>query len=839
MNFFSQFGDLPTIQTRKALLLLDFENDFVRESGALYVPNTSDFLETLPQLVSAFRRNGEVVWVRSHYESRRPLVGMDLQDLVVLGRAEDASRKGSVSSESLDNESLEPKGPVDEEAFLSTETPQCCLPQSAGAQFPAPILAAIESDDTLIEKSDYSALRDQGLILSLRTRFVTELYLCGSLSNISVYATALDAVRHGFSVNLIEDCLGFRNFSRHEEAMRRMADIFGANGITAQELIEELDWQETDAIARKGEPRPARSAIPSGIEGVMDSLDFRRTRKLGPPEGFPRPSGKANSRRNLEDILAEYSDDEDGDVLELVKLTRDSSRYARAGSQASPPQSTDKSSRPRVRRSRRSDPKTEPGPRPEARRSAKQSKRSPGFLKPGDRIGEGDSRIIHDLDLAPDAFEQIRNEVAWQKMYHMSGQVPRLVAVQGCPLDDGSIPIYRHPADESPPLQRFTPAVDRVRAIVERILGHPLNHVLIQLYRDGQDRISEHSDKTLDIVRGSSICNVSLGAQRVMVLRNKSQTNEQDSSRLSQRVPMPHESLFILGEQTNMRWLHGIRPDKRPDTERSMEERAYGGERISLTFRHIGTFLNPSGDTIWGQGAISKDQGQANPVIHGDSAETERLIRAFGAENQTIEFDWHAVYGGGFDVVNFVTTSTVQLVLCWDLVANLRVLIYLGEHGIRYDIDDAQVAKQSNKEVAEQPLYIGPDGTRISGDVQIITDLSQRASELTRPGVEILRGGSHLPAIDKLLTNWRAYRAQDQPDLLKALDTWEDVLDEQAYLNGPTFGIDDCAFWPVLREVVHDSEPLSSKVHPNLTLYYNKLEKRGVVRKTLDELKLK
>lgn len=839
MNFFSQFGDLPTIQTRKALLLLDFENDFVRESGALYVPNTSDFIETLPQVVSAFRRNGEVVWVRSHYESRRPLVDMDLQELVVLGRAEDASRKGSVSSESLDSESLEPKGPVDEEAFLSTETPQCCLQQSAGAQFPAPLLAAIDSDDTLIEKSDYSALQDQGLILSLRTRFVTELYLCGSLSNISVYATALDAVRHGFSVNLIEDCLGFRTFVRHEEAMRRMADIFGANGITSQELIEELDWQETDAIARKGTPRPARSATPSGIEGVMDSLDFRRTRKSGPPEEPPRSSGRASSRRTLEDIIAEYSDDQDGDLVELAKLTRDSNRYARDGSHTTPPKSADKTPRPPVRRLRRSDPKAESDPRLEARRSVKQSKRSPAFLKPGDRIGEGDSRIIYDLDLAPDAFEQIRNEVDWQKMYHLSGQVPRLVAVQGRPLDDGSVPIYRHPADESPPLQPFTPAVDRVRRIVERILRHPLNHALIQLYRDGQDRISEHSDKTLDIVRGSSICNVSLGAQRVMVLRNKAHTNKGESSRLSQRVPMPHESLFILGEQTNMRWLHGIRPDKRPDKERSVEERAYGGERISLTFRHIGTFLNPSGDTIWGQGAISKTQEQANPVIHGDSAETEALIRAFGAENQTTDFDWDAVYGGGFDVVNFVTTSAAKLVLGSDAVENLRVLIYLGEHGIRYNIDHAETEKQSSTQVAERPMYIGGDGTTVAGDVNIIEGLSHRSSELTRPGVEALRGGSHLAAIEKLLRSWREYRAQDQPEALKLLDTWEAALDGKVYLSGTAFGIDDCAFWPVLREIIQTSEPLSNKVHPNLAIYYPRMEKRGVVRMSLEELRLK
>lgn len=841
MSFFSQFGDLPTIQTRKALLLLDFENDFVRESGALYVPNTSDFLETLPQLVSAFRRNGEVVWVRSLYESRRPLVGMDLQELVVLGRAEDASRKGSVSSESLDNETLEPKGPVDEEAFLSTEPPQCCLPQSAGAQFPAPILAAIDTDDTLIEKSDYSALQDQGLILSLRTRFVTELYLCGSLSNISVYATAMDAVRHGFSVNLIEDCLGFRSFPRHEEAMRRMADIFGANGITSRELTEELDWQETDAIARKGAPRPARSAAtPAGIESFMDGLDFRRTRHSGPPDESSRSSDRGGSRRNLEDILAEYSDDEDGDLLELVKLTRGSSRYPRAASQASPPPSAEKTARPRVRRPRRSDPKTESGARPDARRSGKQAKRSSGFLKPGDRIGEGDSRIIYDLDLAADAFEEIRSEVNWQKMYHLSGQVPRLVAVQGRPLEDGSIPIYRHPADESPQLQPFTPAVDRVRANVERILGHPLNHVLIQLYRDGQDRISEHSDKTLDIVRGSSICNVSLGAQRVMVLRNKSQTNEGDSSRLSQRVPMPHESLFILGEKTNMRWLHGIRPDKRPDMERTMEERAYGGKRVSLTFRHIGTYLNPSGDTIWGQGAISKDQGHANPVIHGDVAETERLIRAFSAENQTTEFEWDAVYGGGFDVVNFVTTSTVKVMLSSDAVANLRVLMFLGENGIRYDIDDAEIPQRNTPDGAERPLFVGANGTRISGDLNIMTDLAQQSSELTRPGVEVLRGGSHLAEIDKLLTSWREYRSQDQPEVLKSLDLWEDALDEHTYLSGSSFGIDDCAFWPVLREiVVQGREPLSNKVHPNLVLYYNRLEKRGVVRKTLEELKMK
>ena len=253
-------------------------------------------------------------------------------------------------------------------------------------------------------------------------------------------------------------------------------------------------------------------------------------------------------------------------------------------------------------------------------------------------------------------------------MYHLSGQVPRLVAVQGLSNADNSVPIYRHPADEAPPLRPFTPSVDRTRILVEGILGHPLNHALIQLYRNGEDRITEHSDKTLDILRGSFICNVSLGAQRTMVLRSKASAGDKSTGeerlnpgRHTQRVPLPDKSLFVLGEKTNMRWLHGIRPDRRPSLDKSVEERAYGGVRISLTFRHIGTFTDPVAGTIWGQGACSKSREKAGNVIHGNVRQTSWLVRAFGEENHATDLDWDAVYGEGFDVVNFVTASTAKL----------------------------------------------------------------------------------------------------------------------------------------------------------------------------------
>lgn len=793
MSSFS-FGNLPVIQTRKALLLLDFQNDFVRPSGALHVPNTADILETLPPLAVAFRRAGDVVWVRSQYASPQSLVDWNFGDRIVLDR-EPPKRKTAPASDvieaSSDRDSPEP---VDAEAFLSAGSATCCAVQTTGFQFPAPILAAIDPErDTVLDKIGYSALESESLVLSFRQRFVTELYLCGSLSNVSVYATALDAVRNGFSVTLIEDCLGYRDFQRHQEAMRRMADILGATGSTAQELAQELDWDETDAVARgsAGAPPLQESVISAGIESIIDSLGFKATDSI--PEETP--------------------DREDCSLTELVSQTR-----AQRAAAARAPADGKKHVRARVRRPKRREPTPDPG------------------LSNGD-IGEGDARLIPDVDLPTDAFQRIRVEVSWQKMYHLSGQVPRLVAVQGHIQPNGAVPIYRHPADESPPLNPFTPAVDEVRLAVERILGHPLNHVLIQLYRDGHDSISEHSDKTLDIVRGSFICNVSLGAQRVMVLRTKSSACETkegaESRRATQRVALPHRSLFVLGEKTNMRWLHGIRPDKRPDSTKSPEEVAFGGERISLTFRNVGTFIDPASNTIWGQGGVGKTPDLARPVVHGDPAEIERMIRSFGQENRETEFDWDSVYGGGFDVVNFVTASPTRLALSGDHVADLRVLLALGENGIRYEVIGSHQVDTYNGNLSARPLYVDPQGTTVAGDLTILTHLLKRPVETIRPGVDVLRGGNHLAWIEELFACWRDHRPGDNDVLKTRLDHCERTLEGQYYLGGAILSIDDCLLWPVLREIVQTLGVFDARF-VNLNHYYQRVEKRSIVRSILE-----
>lgn len=239
----------------------------------------------------------------------------------------------------------------------------------------------------------------------------------------------------------------------------------------------------------------------------------------------------------------------------------------------------------------------------------------------------------------------------------IGGEVPRLVAVQGGIAPDGSFPIYRHPADETPHLLPFSSTVEAIRRHVETTLNHPVNHVLIQHYRSGADYISEHSDKTIDVVPGSKIVNVSLGAQRAMTLRTKRDAAvTADEGRVSERIALPHNSMFVMGLETNKKWLHSVRTDKRPDNTKTGEELFENGERISLTFRRIGTFLTADQSRVYGQGAKGKTKEDARPVVNG-GPDAEKLLLAFGYENQSSDFDWQAGYGEGYDVLHFTARA--------------------------------------------------------------------------------------------------------------------------------------------------------------------------------------
>ncbi|CAK7268699.1 hypothetical protein SEPCBS119000_003194 [Sporothrix epigloea] len=310
------------------------------------------------------------------------------------------------------------------------------------------------------------------------------------------------------------------------------------------------------------------------------------------------------------------------------------------------------------------------------------------------------------------------------------------MCVQGYVGEDGSVPVYRHPSDECIQVEKFAPTVGQIKLEVEKIVGHPLNHVLIQYYRSGNDYISEHSDKTLDIVPGSYVCNMSLGAERTMVFRTKRAhkdltretirsgtgktvpASESGDKRQIYRAQLPHNSLCCMGLQTNMQWLHAIRQDKRASRDKSPATLAYGGGRISLTFRRIGTFLDASQTLIWGQGAVAKSRENARPVVNGQTDETVQLLRAFGSENHSSVFDWEAHYGRGFDVLHM--SISPRFFASTDAVVNMTIQLYLAELGIKYakgSISSAPVAEKKTKSAANTDNVLVATKTTSSLDV--------------------------------------------------------------------------------------------------------------------------
>lgn len=278
-------------------------------------------------------------------------------------------------------------------------------------------------------------------------------------------------------------------------------------------------------------------------------------------------------------------------------------------------------------------------------------------------LGSGDTQVWYGVlpeAWQSEAFERVREEVEWSQMRHRGGLVPRKVCLQGKFDAQGSSPMYRHPADEQPELQSLTPWINKLMAHCVELLEQPLNHVLIQHYLDGMGYISPHSDKTLDITRGSAIVGLSLGATRSIILQSK-RRDEQGRLR-TQVLELPHGSLFVLGWHTNQEFQHGIRQDKRAEHDMQAHELRDDTQRISLTMRSVATFLTPDGE-LFGQGALRKRLEDTPPdkeEVGDDFVEAERLLVAFGAENMQDDFDWDDVYGRGFDILDFAALRLAE-----------------------------------------------------------------------------------------------------------------------------------------------------------------------------------
>ncbi|KAI0454292.1 hypothetical protein F5B21DRAFT_514744 [Xylaria acuta] len=938
---------LPPLTTRKALLVVDAQNDFLAEDGALPVRMPIDLPQRISELAGEFRRSGgEIIWVQSRFESSRPV---DEEQIMISDTSSPSPGSAPAPPRGRRPRTTPPAAPetiLSPEAFLTPgpgNGPTCVRVGTPGIEMHPTVRQAVGPRDHVLTKTFYSAFKVDELLRLLRMRLVTELFICGSSTSIGVMATATDAASHGCTITIVDDCCGSQSMSGHRAALRQIVSTTGCKILSAVKVLGSMATSERgmdhqqqqqqhhhhhhrDRGAAGGRAPTVRlrrgmgdAVAPSSVSDIQPSLERlslsgepaaadeyapetalaspppqqqqqrqqrqRQRRRQPQSQSQSQPRSQPESQPALQSVARSghpptknQQTDRDTGVESLTTTTTSNASGSASLSRASSSESSSSEKSPAAIKTRRDDDDEEEAA--------------------SEPLCEGDTKVIYSIlpaSMADSIFTRLRDEVAWQRMSHQGGEVPRLVAVQGLVTatadddddgDEGSKPVYRHPADASPPLRAFTPSVDAVRRVVEEALGHELNHVLIQLYRGGEDYISEHSDKTLDIARDSFIANVSLGAERTMTLRTKrrpknsgsgsgsgSEGSKEDGKgkgkgtggdgkedplkRSVQRATLPHNSLFQMGLATNMRWLHGVRADKRPEREKSAAELACDGARISLTFRRIATYLDAEETKIWGQGATAKTRDAARAVVNGQTDQAVAMLRAFGRENQDAEFDWETHYGGGFDVLHIGDAK--RLFLSGDPVVDLRVRAMLAEFGVSYARgslgggggSSSQGAKtmggggpgaeEEGKSIDIPLRFVDNDAnkTAVDGQREVMLYLQKTYGETTAAAdnnkkERWTRGLEFLHLWRPLCSSPSSSPSKNEEKIKALLDPWEKYASEDVFIAGPDISLADFAFWPVLSDIFSSSPLLSGEDDsevPYLRAYHERMRAReGIAR---------
>jgi alkylated DNA repair dioxygenase AlkB len=161
--------------------------------------------------------------------------------------------------------------------------------------------------------------------------------------------------------------------------------------------------------------------------------------------------------------------------------------------------------------------------------------------------------------IAPDAathlFDTLLSQVQWDERMRA-----RKTASFGQTYDDSGVEYQVVP---------MHPLLIPLCNAIERQIGFPSTNCLLNYYETGRSTMGFHSDATYNLAEGTGVAIISLGAERNLTFRSKS-----DQSLLI-NFPLPHGSLFYMTQLTQAFWTHAIKKTETDDA------------RISLTFRHI------------------------------------------------------------------------------------------------------------------------------------------------------------------------------------------------------------------------------------------------------------
>ncbi|MCC5638465.1 alpha-ketoglutarate-dependent dioxygenase AlkB [Nostoc sp. CHAB 5844] len=165
-------------------------------------------------------------------------------------------------------------------------------------------------------------------------------------------------------------------------------------------------------------------------------------------------------------------------------------------------------------------------------------------------------------------FRLLQDEIKWRQdsmyVYGKEVNLPRKTAWYGDKEHSYTFSgIHLEP-------EPWTPTLLQVKERVEKVARAKFNSVLLNLYRDGNDGISWHTDAEKELGKNPVIASVSFGGARRFMFRHKHNKD------LKAEVELTHGSFLLMAGTTQHFWQHQI-----PKTSKKVEP------RINLTFRII------------------------------------------------------------------------------------------------------------------------------------------------------------------------------------------------------------------------------------------------------------
>ena len=108
-----------------------------------------------------------------------------------------------------------------------------------------------------------------------------------------------------------------------------------------------------------------------------------------------------------------------------------------------------------------------------------------------------------------------------------------------------------------------------LKSLVERQSGEQFNSCLLNLYHDGSEGMTWHSDAEKDLKKNAAIASLSFGAERKFSFKHQ-------ESKETISLILQHGSLLVMKGETQNHWLHCL-----PKTTKTHLP------RVNLTFRAV------------------------------------------------------------------------------------------------------------------------------------------------------------------------------------------------------------------------------------------------------------